>query len=371
MSAPPIKILCRYQYDPLDRLVGLKPLESPGTQRFYQEDELVNEIEGESQLTIMRHGPQPLAQRSGTDAAAETMLLATDQQCSLLRTVADTDSRQMVYTAYGYRTGESGLSCLLGFNGERPDSITGHYLLGQGNRAFNPVLMRFNSPDELSPFDEGGINAYAYCGNDPVNRYDPSGNMPFFRPSTSQRYIRPSTSQAYLPPVQETALDLSTPRTFTRSTQTETNLIAELPANNHSTPGTSSGTPSEAPTGLEALPREREKRGPYRPKSDHFSEKELNKLANSRIDPGRARRYDRIIGPLLKNTPHHLIVIDKKLESRFKIATKNYSQLLANRAPKDERGRASANVRNSRIRAKVKFLEDNATLIRKQRFKLY
>ncbi|SDB14490.1 RHS repeat-associated core domain-containing protein [Pseudomonas sp. NFACC23-1] len=182
MSAPSMKILCRYQYDPLDRLVGLKPLENPGTQRFYQKDELVNEIEGQSQLTIMRHGPQPLAQRSGTDAAAETMLLATDQQCSLLRTVADTDSRQMAYTAYGYRTGESGLSCLLGFNGERPDSITGHYLLGQGNRAFNPVLMRFNSPDELSPFGEGGINVYAYCGNDPVNRYDPSGNVAIVQP---------------------------------------------------------------------------------------------------------------------------------------------------------------------------------------------
>ncbi|EJL05483.1 Rhs family protein [Pseudomonas fluorescens Q2-87] len=178
MSAPPMKILCRYQYDPLDRLVGLKPLENPGTQRFYQEDELVNEIEDQSQLTIMRHGPQPLAQRSGTAAAAaETTLLATDQQRSLLRTVADADSRQMAYTAYGYRTGESGLSCLLGFNGERPESITGHYLLGQGNRAFNPVLMRFNSPDELSPFGDGGINAYAYCGNDPVNRYDPSGNV--------------------------------------------------------------------------------------------------------------------------------------------------------------------------------------------------
>ncbi|WP_210639219.1 RHS repeat-associated core domain-containing protein [Pseudomonas sp. Tri1] len=184
-----MKILCLYQYDPLDRLVGLKPLESPGTQRFYQEDELVNEIEGQSQLTIMRHGPQPLAQRSGTADVTETTLLATDQQHSLLKTVTDTNLQQMAYTAYGYRSGESGLSCLLGFHGAPPDSITGHYLLGQGNRAFNPALMRFNSPDELSPFGDGGINAYAYCGGDPVNRYDPSGNAPFFRPWV--RYFRP------------------------------------------------------------------------------------------------------------------------------------------------------------------------------------
>ncbi|EGH65727.1 hypothetical protein PSYAC_12586, partial [Pseudomonas syringae pv. actinidiae str. M302091] len=60
---------------------------------------------------------------------------------------------------------------------ERVDPVTGHYLLGNGYRAFNPMLMRFNSPDSLSPFGEGGLNAYAYCAGDPVNRVDPSGHM--------------------------------------------------------------------------------------------------------------------------------------------------------------------------------------------------
>lgn len=63
-----------------------------------------------------------------------------------------------------------------GFNGELPDLLTGHYLLGHGYRAYNPVLKRFNSPDNLSPFAEGGINAYAYCRGDPVNRRDPDGH---------------------------------------------------------------------------------------------------------------------------------------------------------------------------------------------------
>ena len=74
---------------------------------------------------------------------------------------------------------ESGLLSLLGFNGERPDPVTGCYLLGNGYRAFNPVLMRFNSPDSLSPFGKGGLNAYAYCSGDPVNLSDPSGHFPF------------------------------------------------------------------------------------------------------------------------------------------------------------------------------------------------
>uniref|UniRef100_UPI00214AE743 RHS repeat-associated core domain-containing protein n=1 Tax=Pseudomonas sp. UMAB-08 TaxID=1365375 RepID=UPI00214AE743 len=62
-------------------------------------------------------------------------------------------------------------------NGEPPDPVTGHYLLGNGYRAFNPALMRFNSPDSVSPFGEGGLNGYAYCGGDPVNRADPTGHF--------------------------------------------------------------------------------------------------------------------------------------------------------------------------------------------------
>ncbi|RMN11653.1 RHS repeat-associated core domain-containing protein, partial [Pseudomonas syringae group genomosp. 3] len=37
--------------------------------------------------------------------------------------------------------------------------------------------MRFNSPDSLSPFGEGGLNAYGYVGGDPVGFGDPSGHV--------------------------------------------------------------------------------------------------------------------------------------------------------------------------------------------------
>lgn len=39
--------------------------------------------------------------------------------------------------------------------------------------------MRFHSPDSVSPFGRGGINAYAYCMCDPVNRADPDGHWSF------------------------------------------------------------------------------------------------------------------------------------------------------------------------------------------------
>lgn len=66
---------------------------------------------------------------------------------------------------------------LLGFTGQPRDPLTGCYHLGNGHRTYNPVLMRFHSSDSLSPFAEGGPNAYAYCAGDPVNRHDPTGHF--------------------------------------------------------------------------------------------------------------------------------------------------------------------------------------------------
>ncbi|RMM34366.1 hypothetical protein ALQ80_03130 [Pseudomonas coronafaciens pv. oryzae] len=123
---------------------------------------------------------QPFTVRSSEACLAlptATWLLAMPQQISLCRYRYDALDRIATRTplakAITKVSRQSGP--LPGFNGELLDSITGHYLLGNGYRAYNPVLMRFNSPDSLSPFGKGGLNAYAYCGGDPVNRADPDG----------------------------------------------------------------------------------------------------------------------------------------------------------------------------------------------------
>ncbi len=57
----------------------------------------------------------------------------------------------------------------------------------------------------------GGINAYAYCGNDPVNHYDPTGNYKFFRPWITSSPVSatannlPSTSTTRLNTTRRTA----------------------------------------------------------------------------------------------------------------------------------------------------------------------
>ncbi|MBC3436833.1 RHS repeat-associated core domain-containing protein [Pseudomonas sp. BW16M2] len=106
---------------------------------------------------------------------ASKALLATDMQGSVLLRHARGNHNAIPYCAYGY-TPLNPQQLLLGFNSIRIEPA-GIYLLGNGYRAFHPILMRFGSPDTASPFNAGGINAYAYCQSDPVNRTDPDGHM--------------------------------------------------------------------------------------------------------------------------------------------------------------------------------------------------
>jgi len=82
------------------------------------------------------------------------------------------------YSPFGSTPARNANNCMLpGFNGERLDPVCQTYHLGNGYRTYNPVLMRANAPDSWSPFGAGGLNQYAYCEGDPINRSDPSGHM--------------------------------------------------------------------------------------------------------------------------------------------------------------------------------------------------
>lgn len=187
-----------YHYDPLDRLTS-----THSSQRFYRGTRIATEINGERRTSFFEHESTPLAERHAGDAA---ILLATDRQTSVLHSINPAQRQPQVYSPYGFRSADNGLLSVMGFNGERPDPVTGHYLLGQGHRAYNPVLMRFNSPDTLSPFGKGGINAYAYCANNPVTRIDPTGKswiteifVPFSKHMSDNAPIFPKKYLAKVP----------------------------------------------------------------------------------------------------------------------------------------------------------------------------
>jgi RHS repeat-associated protein len=90
-------------------------------------------------------------------------------------TVALTDSTGAVVerypaTAFGVGDATTGITPWR-FTGRRLDPETGFYHLRA--RDYAPMIGRFVQPDPIGM--AGGVNLYAYVGNDPLNRTDPSG----------------------------------------------------------------------------------------------------------------------------------------------------------------------------------------------------
>ncbi|MFK3724891.1 RHS repeat-associated core domain-containing protein [Pseudomonas monteilii] len=124
-------------------------------------------------MIIYRADPLGQPTRLGDEGSR---LLGADRSGSPLLRARAQSAQQCIYTAYGYTSYLATAFVPLGFNGQ-PRTKNGLYLLGQGHRAYSPTFMRFLSPDAWSPFEKGGLNAYAYCKNDPVNFTDPSGRF--------------------------------------------------------------------------------------------------------------------------------------------------------------------------------------------------
>ncbi|QWT21839.1 hypothetical protein KPL74_07480 [Bacillus sp. NP157] len=66
------------------------------------------------------------------------------------------------------------MTARIAYAGEASEHDAGFYVLG--GRLYSTMARQFVSPDVASPFDAGGLNRYAYCSGDPINRIDPSGD---------------------------------------------------------------------------------------------------------------------------------------------------------------------------------------------------
>lgn len=167
-----------YRYDALDRLSYIAPAGQASISRFYRESRLTTSIQGASHHSVVQTEDLLLALRRVDSGQVLFDVLATDQQHSVLCSIEATQDTAFAYSPYGFRPSQTASQGTPGFTGQMLDPLTGHYGLGNGIRAYNPKLMRFNCPDTLSPFGAGGLNSYAYCVGDPVNYSDPTGHWP-------------------------------------------------------------------------------------------------------------------------------------------------------------------------------------------------
>ncbi|VVO99215.1 hypothetical protein PS858_02703 [Pseudomonas fluorescens] len=177
MPTSPSALLRQYAYDALDRLIESSQPGQPGIQHFYNRSRLATQVQGAAQYCLFQSEHQLFAQHRLESGTSERTLLSHDPSRSVMQAIISDRSKTITYTAYGHTQKKCSPLTLLQFNGELIDNLTGHYPLGNGYRSFNPVLMRFNSPDSISPFGAGGLNCYAYCEGDPINFVDSTGHF--------------------------------------------------------------------------------------------------------------------------------------------------------------------------------------------------
>ncbi len=169
------QLVSEYRYDGHDHLVTSRHGSTSETLRFYQDQQMSSSVQDDQQRHYLFLDDQPLAQQQADDVS-QTLLLLTDPNRSVLAESQQNDLRTAVYSAYGERHSDDEMLSDFGYNGELRESSNGWYLLGRGYRAYNPGLMRFHSPDSLSPFGAGGLNPYTYCLGNPIALRDPTGH---------------------------------------------------------------------------------------------------------------------------------------------------------------------------------------------------
>ncbi|WP_082044753.1 RHS repeat-associated core domain-containing protein [Pseudomonas sp. C5pp] len=173
------------------------------TRFFMQQDRVHTALSGDAAVVCMRGQAGVLAETRLEQETARSALLAADSGDSVVGVRSQGQPEAVTYNAYGYHNPNDIPLHRPAFNGHL--LLWYLYLLGNGYRAFNPVLMCFQSPDSQSPFGAGGLNCYAYCAGDPVNFSDPSGHMLKRKlPSPSHTLSkRPALGQSGRPSPQE------------------------------------------------------------------------------------------------------------------------------------------------------------------------
>ena len=164
-------------YDPGNRLY--QTASAAGTTRFlYDGQDIIGEYNGSSALQRrFVHGPgddEPLVWVESASTAPPTTSrkwLAADQLGSVVAVTDSTGASTSTDTYDDY--GVPGAANIGRFQYTGQAWIPELALYDYKARMYSPALGRFVQPDPIGY--DGGLNLYAYVGNDPINADDPSG----------------------------------------------------------------------------------------------------------------------------------------------------------------------------------------------------
>jgi RHS repeat-associated protein len=161
-----------YKYDALGRRVQRVPSTGASTNFIYDGDDVVKDSNSDGSTVEYLNGPGIDNKIRQKGATSKTTYYFTQDHLGSTTALTGTTGKlveRITYDGFGNSAGSA--KTRYGFTGRERDSLTG--LMYYRARFYDPQLGRFISEDPIGL--AGGINQFAYVGNNPQNGTDPSG----------------------------------------------------------------------------------------------------------------------------------------------------------------------------------------------------